>query len=93
MTGEDPNFDPYEVKVKVTIDMATGKILKAIDDGTVYEDNQGYYDKVAKAVFPMFTDKTAADLPLKQEDIDGVSGATKTLDAMNKAVKAALEAK
>lgn len=76
----------YDVKVAVAVD-GDGKIISVLDDNTDTQDmfNEMFYSK-AIAMFKNFIGKTASEL----DDVDGVSTATYSSNAIRGAVKNAL---
>lgn len=76
----------YDVKVAVAVD-GNGKIISVLDDNTDTQDmfNEMFYSK-AIAMFKNFIGKTASEL----DDVDGVSTATYSSNAIRGAVKNAL---
>lgn len=76
----------YDVKVAVAVD-GDGKIISVLDDNTDTQDmfNEMFYSK-AIAMFKNFIGKTASEL----DDVDGVSSATYSSNAIRGAVKNAL---
>ena len=76
----------YDVKVAVEVD-GDGKIISVLDDNTDTQDmfNEMFYSK-AIAMFKNFIGKTASEL----DDVDGVSSATYSSNAIRGAVKNAL---
>lgn len=76
----------YDVKVAVAVD-GDGKIISVLDDNTDTQDmfNEMLYSK-AIAMFKNFIGKTASEL----DDVDGVSSATYSSNAIRGAVKNAL---
>lgn len=76
----------YDVKVAVAVD-SNGKIISVLDDNTDTQDmfNEMFYSK-AIAMFQNFIGKTANEL----DDVDGVSSATYSSNAIRGAVKNAL---
>lgn len=76
----------YDVKVAVAVD-GDGKIISVLDDNTDTQDmfNEMFYSK-AIAMFKNFIGKTASEL----DDVDGISSATYSSNAIRGAVKNAL---
>ena len=76
----------YDVKVAVAVD-GDGKIISVLDDNTDTQDmfNEMFYSK-AIAMFKNFIGKTASEL----DDVDGISSATYSSNAIREAVKNAL---
>lgn len=76
----------YDVKVAVAVD-GNGKIISVLDDNTDTQDmfNEMFYSK-AIAMFKNFIGKTVSEL----DDVDGVSTATYSSNAIRGAVKNAL---
>ena len=76
----------YDVKVAVAVD-GDGKIISVLDDNTDTQDmfNEMFYSK-AIAMFKNFIGKTVNEL----DDVDGVSSATYSSNAIRGAVKNAL---
>lgn len=76
----------YDVKVAVAVD-GDGKIISVLDDNTDTQDmfNEMFYSK-AIAMFKNFIGKTVSEL----DDVDGVSSATYSSNAIRGAVKNAL---
>ena len=76
----------YDVKVAVAVD-GNGKIISVLDDNTDTQDmfNEMFYSK-AIAMFKNFIGKTVSEL----DDVDGVSSATYSSNAIRGAVKNAL---
>lgn len=76
----------YDVKVAVAVD-GNGKIISVSDDNTDTQDmfNEMFYTK-AIAMFKNFIGKTASEL----DDVDGVTSATYSSNAIRGAVKNAL---
>lgn len=76
----------YDVKVAVAVD-GNGKIISVLDDNTDTQDmfNEMFYSKDI-AMFKNFIGKTASEL----DDVDGVSTATYSSNAIRGAVKNAL---
>ena len=76
----------YDVKVAVAVD-GNGKIISVLDDNTDTQDmfNEMFYSK-AIAMFKNFIGKTASEL----DDVDGISSATYSSNAIRGAVKNAL---
>ena len=76
----------YDVKVAVAVD-GDGKIISVLDDNTDTQDmfNEMFYSK-AIAMIKNFIGKTASEL----DDVDGVSSATYSSNAIRGAVKNAL---
>lgn len=76
----------YDVRVAVAVD-GNGKIISVLDDNTDTQDmfNEMFYSK-AIAMFKNFIGKTASEL----DDVDGVSTATYSSNAIRGAVKNAL---
>lgn len=80
----------YPVRMAVTVD-ATGKILKVEDNGSEANGfNHSYFSDALRLTTPVMVGKTAKDLPLKKEDVDGISGATLSFNGINNAVINAL---
>ena len=77
----------YNAKVIVTYDPTTGKIVSVEDNGTEPgTHNQRFWDK-ATAMFAELMDKTKGEV----NNVDAVSGATYSSNAIKEAVKNALE--
>lgn len=76
----------YDVKVAVAVD-GDGKIISVLDDNTDTQDmfNEMFYSK-AIAMFKNFIGKTVSEL----DDVDGISSATYSSNAIRGAVKNAL---
>lgn len=76
----------YDVKVAVAVD-GNGKIISVLDDNTDTQDmfNEMFYSK-AIAMFKNFIGKTVNEL----DDVDGISSATYSSNAIRGAVKNAL---
>ena len=76
----------YDVKVSVTYDTKTGKIISVKDDGTdAGSGNKSFWDS-AKSIFENLKGKTKSNV----DTVDGVTSATVSSDAIKAAVKKAL---
>lgn len=84
-TGEAP-VGPfgYTAKVEVSTDK-DGKIIKVVDNGTEPGNNSSFWSD-AKDIFVNLVGKTASEI----DDVDVISGATVSSNAIKEAVKNAL---
>ena len=85
MTDGKYVFGTYQAKVKVKVDEG-GKIVSVTDNGTEAGSSNEDYWNTAKDMFTKFAGKTADDI----NDIDVVSGATVSSNAIKAAVRSAL---
>ena len=76
----------YQAKVIVTYDPNTGRIVSVQDNGTEPGSNQSYWNR-ATAMFAELMDKTKGEV----NNVDAVSGATYSSNAIKEAVLDALE--
>ena len=92
--GETTDFE-YKAKVRVTFDEKTKKIIKVEDNGTNPEassnsntnkQNKKAWKKITNDFWSKFVGKGESDI----DGIDAVAGATRSTDAIKKAVKRAL---
>lgn len=86
-TGENTVSGSYQAKIVVEFD-AAGKVVKITDNGTEPGKKNSSYWKDALAMFDKLIGKTKDEV----DDIDAVSEATVSSNAIKKAVKAALGA-
>ena len=75
----------YQAKVSVTYNTETGVITRVEDNGTEPGGNQSFWD-MAKAMFATLIGKTKNNV----DDVDAVTGATVSSNAIKEAVKNAL---